>query len=118
MTVPSLRELSELHAHLCNALADPTRIRLLYMLHEGPCHVSALAERLEAPQSTVSRHLKVLRERGLVQAERHGQMVVYTLSDERVIRALEIMRQLLADLTEQRARVVLRAEPNPDGELG
>ncbi len=109
MTVPSLFELSELHAHLCSALADATRIRLLYALHEGPCHVSALAERLDAPQSTVSRHLKVLRERGLVRAERQGQMVIYHLADERVIEALEIMRRLMADLTEHRAQVIQRA---------
>lgn len=106
MTTPHLNEVSQMHAYLCSALADPTRILLLYLLYEGPSHVTGLAERLQAPQSTISRHLKVLRERGLVRAERKGQMVVYSLSDQRVIQALELMREVMADLVARRAEMV------------
>jgi DNA-binding transcriptional ArsR family regulator len=53
-------EVNLLHANLCQALADPTRILILYALAESPRRVSGLAELLDAPQSTVSRHLKVL----------------------------------------------------------
>ena len=60
------REVNLLHANLCQALADPTRILILYALAESPRHVTGLAELLDVPQPTVSRHLKVLRERRLV----------------------------------------------------
>jgi ArsR family transcriptional regulator len=54
------------------------------------------------PQPTVSRHLKVLRERRLVRSERDGGSVRYSLADERVIEALDIMRAvLLGGLTQQ-----------------
>ena len=73
-------EVNLLHANLCQALADPTRILILYALAESPRHVSGLAEMLDAPQSTVSRHLKVLRERRLVSSTRDGTSVLYAFT--------------------------------------
>ena len=70
----NLREdISKLHAQVCKGLADPNRILILYTLAKVPHTVSVLAERVELPQPTVSRHLKILRERGLVIARRTGQ---------------------------------------------
>jgi ArsR family transcriptional regulator len=96
------REVNLLHASICQALADPKRILILYALSEGPKNVTELTETLDVPQPTVSRHLKVLRERQLVTAEREGVSVRYSLADERVIEALDTMRAvLLGGLTQQ-----------------
>src|SRR5574341_1134883 len=103
-------EVNELHAHICQALADPTRILILYALHDRPRNVTELAEFYEIPQPTVSRHLKALRDRGLVISQRQGNAVLYSLRDERVIDALNIMRSLLADLLSQRAKLAQNVE--------
>jgi DNA-binding transcriptional ArsR family regulator len=96
------REVNLLHASICQALADPKRILILYALSEGARNVTELTEALDVPQPTVSRHLKVLRERHLVLAEREGTSVRYSLADERVIEALDTMRAvLLGGLTQQ-----------------
>lgn len=89
------REVGLLHANVCQALADPKRILILYALHEGPKYVQELAEALAMPQPTVSRHLKILRERKLVTTERQGASVAYSLADERVIDALDTLRAVL-----------------------
>jgi len=89
------REINLLHANICQGLADPKRILILYALRERPMHVNELAEALDVPQPTVSRHLKVLRERQLVATEREGPSVRYSLADERVIDALDILRSVL-----------------------
>lgn len=89
------REVNLLHANICQALADPKRILMLYALHERPMHVHELADVLQVPQPTISRHLKVLRERQLVSAEREGPSVRYSLADERVIAALDVLRSVL-----------------------
>jgi DNA-binding transcriptional ArsR family regulator len=89
------REVSLLHAHICQALADPKRILILYALNEGAKYVHELAEMLNVPQPTVSRHLKTLRERGLVNAQRDGTSVRYSLADPRVIDALDTLRSVL-----------------------
>jgi DNA-binding transcriptional ArsR family regulator len=99
------REVNLLHAGICQALADPKRILILYALSEGPKTVSELTESLDVPQPTVSRHLKVLRERHLVLAEREGTSVRYSLADGRVIDALDTMRAVLLGGLSQQARL-------------
>jgi len=106
MSIPGTDELQLLHEQICQAVGDVKRIQILYALHEQPRHVSALAELLEMPQPTVSRHLTVLRERTLVIAERQGPAVIYRLGDERIIGILNLMRQLLRDILERRATVL------------
>jgi DNA-binding transcriptional ArsR family regulator len=98
-------EILTLHAHICEGLADPNRIMILYTLAENARNVTELAAALGMAQPTVSRHLKVLRERGLVIAERQAQSVLYSLADRRVIQALDLLRAVLADSLHSRAEL-------------
>ncbi|HIC90072.1 MAG TPA: transcriptional regulator, partial [Anaerolineae bacterium] len=72
----------------------------------GRKNVSQLVNDLGQSQSTVSRHLRILRERELVVADREGTMVYYSLADERIVQALDLLRQVLADRLRQRRRLV------------
>ncbi|MEW5985094.1 MAG: metalloregulator ArsR/SmtB family transcription factor [Chloroflexota bacterium] len=103
MTYPLLQELNLLHANVCQALADPKRILILYALAERPRHVSALAEALDIPQPTVSRHLALLRQQSLVLTMREGPAVVYRLADPRIIEALDTMRAVLIGALERQS---------------
>ncbi len=97
-----IREINNLHAQICGGLADPKRIAILYAISEKPLSVSELSETLEMPQATVSRNLKVLRERGMAAARRQGANIYYSLGDMRIIRALDLLREVLAeDLTKR-----------------
>jgi ArsR family transcriptional regulator len=91
------QEINQLHAEICAGLADPKRILILYALHESPRNVTELSNSLGMPQPLVSRHLKVLRERGMVAATRIGPAVEYRLGDERLIAALDLLRSVLRD---------------------
>jgi ArsR family transcriptional regulator len=106
METPLEQEINLLHTQICQALADPKRILLLYILAEGPRRVNDLVEILDAPQPTISHHLKVLRERGLVDVTREGTSAYYELADERIIDAMDTMRAILADMLAQRASVI------------
>ena len=102
MEAPTLDELTLLHANICQALGDPKRILILYALHQQPRYATQLAEDLDMPQPTISRHLTVLRQRALVTTKREGTAVIYTLTDPRIIDILNNMRQVLRDtLTRQ-----------------
>ncbi|MDA0242926.1 MAG: metalloregulator ArsR/SmtB family transcription factor [Chloroflexi bacterium] len=103
---PSAAEITLLHNSICQALSEPRRILILYALHERPTHVTALAEQLDIPQPTVSRHLRVLRQQGLVQTERQGAAVVYTLTEPRLIEVLDLMRDILRDTLAHKMSVV------------
>lgn len=90
-----MQEIGVLHANICDALADPKRIAILYALREGATTVHQLAELLDLPQATASRHLKILRERRLVGARREGMNVYYSLTNEKVLTALDLLREVL-----------------------
>ena len=110
MTPNALRdEIHQMHAHLCSSLADPNRILLLYTLNQSPSSVGDLARELDLPQSTVSRHLRVLREGGLVSGRRDGHSVVYQLTDPRVIEALDTLRRVLAASLKKQGALALTA---------
>ena len=91
------QEISQLEADFCSALSDPNRLLLLYALSEGPRNVTELSNELDITQPTTSRHLKVLRERGLVYTVRQGNTVTYHLTDARLIQALDLLRTVMRD---------------------
>jgi DNA-binding transcriptional ArsR family regulator len=103
-------EILELHAQVCAGLADPKRIMILYELVPGPRNVSDLAASLGMPQPAVSRHLKVLRERGMVTSERQGPSVHYSLTDLRIIQALDLLRAVMADKLRNQAALAATVE--------
>lgn len=66
------------------ALSDPTRLEILALLRQGEQCVCDLTGALDAAQSRLSFHLKVLKDAGLVTDRRDGRWVHYTLVDEAV----------------------------------
>jgi len=106
ITQTLIQEVSKLEANLCSALADPTRLLMLYALSENPHNVTELSNELGIPQPTASRHLKILRERGLVNATRQGVSIQYELSDQRLIQALDLLRTVLRESLARRANLM------------
>jgi DNA-binding transcriptional ArsR family regulator len=100
------QEISLLEADFCFALSDPTRILMLYALSEKPLNVTELTHELGLNQPTTSRHLKVMRERGLVNTVRTGTTVTYHLADQRLIQALDLLRSVMRDRLTQRASLI------------
>jgi DNA-binding transcriptional ArsR family regulator len=103
-------QVSELHAELCSALADSKRLLILYALSERKMNVTDLAEEVGISQPAASRHLKLLRERGLVHAERQGASVEYELTDQRLIVALDTLLTVLRDRVNYRASILELSE--------
>lgn len=64
------------------ALGEESRLRIVRMLLKGRRSVNELADELDISQYNVSKHLRVLREAGLVEQEKHGQQRLYALASE------------------------------------
>ena len=99
-------EITQLHAEVCAGLADPNRILILYELSHSPRNVTELSTNLKMPQPLVSRHLKVLRERGMVIPNRKGTVIQYSLADDRLIQALDLLRAVMRDGLTKRAELI------------
>jgi DNA-binding transcriptional ArsR family regulator len=103
MAIVPINEINLLHSNICRALGDPKRIQILYALSNRPYPVSALAKVLNSPQSTMSRHLAVLRQCALVTTERDGTSIIYHLAEPQIIDILDSMRQVLRRLLERQS---------------
>ena len=84
-------------AELFQALGDLTRLRILSALDTACVPVGAIVEATGLRQPTVSHHLRVLRDRGLVRSERRGAYIYYCASSEALRPAIDAARVLLAD---------------------
>ena len=84
-------------ATLCHALSDQTRLAVLELLRDGERCVCDLQEALDAAQSRLSFHLRVLREAGLVTDRREGRWSYYTLNQDTLAELHDVVRALATD---------------------
>ena len=103
-------EVAEMYAQICKGLADPTRILIVCLLSLDAYSVNELVEEVQLPQPTISRHLKILREKGLVVCQREGKQVFYNVADERIVDALRLLRSVIADRLTHHADLTSRME--------
>lgn len=89
------------------ALADPTRRRVLQLLRRKPMTAGELAEHFPVSKPTMSGHFAVLREAGLVEAEKNGRTITYRLK-------MSVLEDALLSFAEAFG---LRVERNDAGEL-
>lgn len=76
------------YARLFHTLADPTRLAIVQHLATGPHRVTDLVDHMGFAQSTISKHLAVLLDRGLVTGRPQGRSTLYTLQERERLAAL------------------------------
>lgn len=86
-----------LYAKFMSGLADPTRLRIVRLLVDGPRAVGEIVEYLGMSQSRVSNHLACLKWCGYVDAVRQGRNIIYRLTDRRIRKLLELAEAVVAD---------------------
>lgn len=71
------------------ALGDPSRLRIIYVLSKSSLCVCDIATLLDMTQSSISHHLRILRDLNLVKFKREGKLVIYSLDDDHVLKVFE-----------------------------
>ncbi len=90
-----MTDLCEAMSKFGKGIGITPRYRIVEALFSGPKTVGELADKTKQSQPLVSQHLRVLKETGLVQDERRGQEVLYTLNAEHTIRLLKRLSEEL-----------------------
>ena len=96
-------------AALLAAVAEPTRLRVLWQLAKGPMHVGALADAVGIFMVNMSHHLGVMRQAGVLDDAKDGRRVVYKLRPE--VFTPGTTPDILGVLTLGNFRLVMRAKP-------
>jgi ArsR family transcriptional regulator, virulence genes transcriptional regulator len=104
------RELYKLHAGICLTLANPKRLEIIDRLRGSEMSVTELARAMEVSQSNLSQHLAVMRQKGIVTTRRNGLNIFYRLSSPKIIRACDLMRQVLLEHMDSGAKILRRSE--------
>ncbi len=108
-SMPTTRDQSlyEQQADLCAIFSNPRRLMLLEQLKDGREHaVSDLQAATGIPQSTVSRHLRRMRDQGVVCKRNDGVHSYYTLTDDRIAEGITLMRNVLLDQLDREEQLV------------
>jgi len=91
----------EAHADFCSACSNANRLKILDVLKNGEQYAVSDIERITGiSQSTVSQHLKLMRDRGIVTRERDGVNNYYAVADDRIVDGMETIRAVVKEQTD------------------
>lgn len=91
------QEIFQLHEKLYKALASQKRVEIIHLLRGQELSVSQIQGMLGLHQANLSQHLAVLREHGIVKTRRDGKEIYYKLSHPNIIKASDLIRELLIE---------------------
>ena len=87
----------QFHAEVCKSIVHPKRLEILDHLRDQERNVNELAQLMEVPAANVSQHLAILRNSGVVQKRVEGTTAHYSLIDQRVVEALDLMSRVMEE---------------------
>ena len=91
------RSIFDIQADFCRAMGNATRLQILHILRERPMTVSEIMAKLELNQSMISRQLSVLRSVNVVVGERHGNEMIYHLTNKKIGEVCDLVRTVLME---------------------
>ena len=95
-----------LHADMCKTISNPRRQAILDTIRNGEMTVSELIEKTGISQANLSQHLSILRSKGVVNTRRDGNNVYYSLSNLKIIKAYDLISEVLEDSTTSRNKAI------------
>jgi DNA-binding transcriptional ArsR family regulator len=87
--------LFRIQAEFCKGLAHPKRLLIITTLEHGEMSVNDLSDATGIPQANLSQHLTILRQLGILSKRRDGLNVYYSIADERINEACELVRAMI-----------------------
>jgi DNA-binding transcriptional ArsR family regulator len=87
----------ELHAQMCQVFTSAKRLEILNLLRDKELSVGELAKLAKIRQANLSQHLGILREKGIVMTRRDGVKIYYSLTNPKIIKAFDIIREVLLE---------------------
>ncbi|MFC2168127.1 ArsR/SmtB family transcription factor [Acidobacteriota bacterium] len=93
--MPKTMQYYELHAEVCKTFGHSKRLFIIDSLRKQELTASDLARITEMDISSLSQHLKMLKEKGLVRQRREGRSVFYSLAHRNIIQAYDLISEVL-----------------------
>ncbi|MEK6892022.1 MAG: metalloregulator ArsR/SmtB family transcription factor [Nanoarchaeota archaeon] len=92
-----MRKLYEIHAEICKVFSNSTRLEILNLLRDKELSVTELIDKTKLSQANISQHLSIMKSKDIVTSNRKGKNVYYKLTNPKIIKAFDIIREVLAE---------------------
>ena len=92
-----MRDIYEVHAEMCKVFTNPKRLEILNLLRDKEMSVTDLTKRTKLSQVNVSQHLSIMKSKGFVASKRRGKNIYYSITNPKIIKAFDIIREILAE---------------------
>src|SRR3990167_8197086 len=101
-----MKELYKIHAEMCKVFSNPTRLEILNLLRDKQLSVTQLIEETRLSQANISQHLSIMKSKGIATSDRKGKNIYYKLSNPKIIKAFDIIREVLAEKIKKNGKMV------------
>ena|SRR3989344_1379684 len=105
-----MKELYEVHAEMCKVFSNPTRLEILNLLRYKRLSVTELIEKTKLSQANISQHLSIMKSKGIVISDRNGKNVYYRISNPKIIKAFDILREVLSERLEKNKNIIVEVK--------
>ena len=92
-----MKHLYKIHAEMCKVFSNPTRLEILNLLGDKEMSVTGLIEKTKLSQANISQHLSIMKSKGIVISDRKGKNIYYRLTNPKIIKAFDIIREVLRE---------------------
>lgn len=100
-----MKELYKIHAEMCKVFSNPIRLEILHLLRYDELSVTELIKKSKLSQANISQHLGIMKARGIVVSRRDGKNVYYKLTNPKIVRAFDIIRDALVEKMKKDGRI-------------
>ena len=101
-----MKELYEMHSEMCKVFSNPTRLEILNLLRDEELSVSELIEKTKLSQANISQHLSIMKSKGIVTSDRKSKNMYYKLTNPKIIKAFDIIREVLAEKLKKDGKII------------
>ena len=92
-----MNEIYKIHAEMCKVFSNPTRLEILDLLRDEEMSVTELIRKTRLSQANISQHLSIMKSKGIVISDRKGKNIYYRLTNTKIIKAFDIIKEVLAE---------------------
>ena len=101
-----MNNLYEMHAEMCKVFSNPTRLEILNLLRDKEMSVTELIEKTKLSQANISQHLSIMKSKGTVISDRKGKNIYYKLTNSKIIKAFDIIKEVLTERLKKNGKIV------------
>ena len=101
-----MKKLYELHAEVCKVFSNSTRLEILNLLRDKEMSVTELMKKTNLSQANISQHLSIMKAKGIVTSNRKGKNIYYRLENQRIIKAFDIIKEVLSERLKRDRNIV------------